>query len=185
MPDWKKNGMRCLKASLIVSVLAILPVPCLADVMNFQNGKIVQGKLERLTGDIIEFKETRPFGGNMHVNRIQLTNRHDIVAVHGLKRYFGEIIYLDRFKLELKTATGLVNLSRLSLTDIIMGSPAEEPVSNMDIMHLAPNPNSPKTNGGSDRIQFPAGDEPLPRTEYDMSGEEWNDQGAIPAVKQE
>jgi hypothetical protein len=183
MPDWKRNGTHCLlKASLIVSVLALLPVPCLADILHFQNGKIVQGKLERLTGDIIDFKEAGPISGDMRIHRIQLTNRHDIVTVHGLKRYFGEILYLDRFKLELKTATGLISLNRLKLTNIIMGSPAEEPVTSTDIMHLAP---SPKTSSSGSRIELQTGDEPLPRTDYDMRGENWNNPDPIPAVNHE
>jgi hypothetical protein len=184
MPDWKRNGIRwvIIKASFIVSMMSILPMSCLADVLNFHNGKVVHGKLERLTGDIIEFKEAGPFGNRMHVARLKLTNRHDIVAVHGFKRYFGEILYLDRFKLELKTATGLVSLNRLKLSNIILGSPAEQPVSNTDIMHMAPGANNPKASGGSTRIQVSEDDEPLPGTDDGTEAENWSTQDSIPAV---
>ncbi|WP_373532614.1 hypothetical protein [Vampirovibrio sp.] len=181
MPNRNHKIAHAWQTLCILALLAILPTPCWADLMHFENGKVVRGKLDRLTGDIIEFKEAGLFGSKLHIARIQLSNRHDVVETLGNKRYFGEIVYLDRFKLELKTTTGMVNLNRLKLTNIVMGAPAEQPVSGSDMMRLAPQ-FSTSQSAAQPMVQFPAGAEPLPGTEGSVRPSGWDDQDAIPAV---
>lgn len=166
MPDLKETLTTGLKAGLIALVLMSLTLPGFADVMHFENGKVVQGKLYRVTGDIIEFRENNGFGNKMQIHRIELTNRRDIVETWGEKRFFGEIVYLDKFKLDLKTQTGMVKLNRLKITNVVVGTPAEQPVSRTDVMPLAP-----QADQGNMR------NEPLPGHSSDT--EDWD---AIPAV---
>ncbi len=153
-----------------------------ADVMHFMNGKLVQGRLDRVTGDLIEFRENSNFGSKMNIHRIQLTNRHDVVEVSRKKRYFGEIVYLDKFKLDLKTATGLVQLNRLRIRNVVIGSPADQPVSSLDVMPLAPQ-NSTSGMGGAPALHSA----PLTGNGQTTPGawtnrDAWEDQDAIPAV---
>ena len=100
----------------------------LADIVHFANGNKVRGKLDRVTGDIIEFRRSNHFFGDLdYCKRIQLTDRHDVVETTDGKRYFGEIIYLDGFILEIQTTTGAVRLKRMELSSVVMGSPSQSP----------------------------------------------------------
>lgn len=151
------------QSALILGILLSATTPALADTMHFLNGKIVRGKLDRVTGDIIEFRESTNYGNKVSIHRIELTNRHDIVEVRGDKRYFGEIVYFDRFKLDIRTTTGLIKLNRMKITNVVVGTPAEQPVSHRDVMPMAPTAtgNMPTTKP---MVHFPAGNEPLPGT---------------------
>lgn len=173
------------QSGLILSVLFSCATPAFADTLHFVNGKIVRGKLDRVTGDIIEFRENSNYGSKMNIHRIQLTNRHDIIETRGDKRYFGEIVYLDRFKLDLRTATGLVKLNRLKITNVVVGTPAEQPVSHTDVMPLAPAAAGAMPTD-KPLVHFPAGNEPLPNTAgtdpyagTNTDGEDWD---TMPAV---
>ena len=96
----------------------------LADVVHFANGLSVRGKLDRVTGDIIEFRRSHHFFGNLdYFKRIQLTDRHDVVETREGNRYFGEIIYVDGLKVEVQTATGAVRINRMKITNVVLGSP--------------------------------------------------------------
>lgn len=99
-----------------------------ADIVHFANGNSVRGKLDRLTGDIIEFRHSKHLFGNLdYFKRIQLTDRHDVVETHDGQKYFGEIIYLDDFILEIQTGSGSVRINRLRLTNLVLGSPLQSP----------------------------------------------------------
>jgi hypothetical protein len=183
MPKFPKPPQALgLKLGLALALLTVCAPQSWADVMHFMNGKLVQGKLDRVTGDIIEFREKSSLGNKMNVHRIQLTNRHDVVETSRKKRYFGEIVYVDKFKLDLKTASGLVKLNRLKIRNVVIGSPADQPVSNLEVMPLAPQNNPPEMSG------TPAASysNPLMR-EGQAPGawpnrDAWEDQDAIPAV---
>ncbi len=182
MPNFPKHPQALsLKLGLALLLLTSCIPQSWADVMHFMNGKLVQGKLDRVTGDIIEFREKSNFGSKMNVHRIQLTNRHDVVETSRKKRYFGEIVYLDKFKLDLKTSTGLVKLNRLRIKNVVIGSPGDQPVSNLDVMPLAPQ------NTGREMSSTPAlRTAPLPEQSRNTgswsNAEAWEDQDAIPAV---
>ncbi len=123
--------MRILKTSAL-SLLLTLGIgfgsASSADLVHFANGNNVRGKLERMTGDIIEFRRSKHFFGSMDFfKRIQLTDRHDVVETHNGQKYFGEIIYMDDLTLEIQTASGNVSLSRLALTNVVLGSPLYTP----------------------------------------------------------
>ncbi|WP_303675154.1 hypothetical protein [Vampirovibrio chlorellavorus] len=182
MPNLPKTPQALgLTLALALALLTTCAPPSQADVMHFMNGKLVQGKLDRVTGDLIEFREDSNFGSKMNIHRIQLTNRHDVVEVNRKKRYFGEIVYLDKFKLDLKTATGMVKLNRLRIRNVVIGSPADQPVSNLDVMPLAPQNGAPGMGGAPALHSAPltgTGQNPgvWPKPEA------WEDQDAIPAV---
>lgn len=109
----------------------------LADVVHFANGNSVRGKLDRVTGDIIEFRRSKHFYGNLdYFKRIQVTDRHDVVETHDGQKYFGEIIYLDDFLLEIQTASGAVRINRMNLTSVVLGSPVQTP--NVPAMNQLP-----------------------------------------------
>lgn len=122
------NFQRGIRVFCVSLVAGLLPVDaCWADTAHLISGKVVTGKLDNVTGDVIEFRENNSFGNKMGFYRIQLTNRHDIVETRGKRRYFGEVIYQDKFKLELKTANGNVRLNRLKITNVILGTPVTQP----------------------------------------------------------
>jgi hypothetical protein len=99
-----------------------------ADIVHFANGNSVRGKLDRLTGDIIEFRRSKHLFGNLdYFKRIQLTDRHDVVETHDGQKYFGEIIYLDDFMIEIQTGSGSVRINRIRLTNVVLGSPLQAP----------------------------------------------------------
>ncbi len=174
-----KRNRSFLKLGLAAITLFLIPVCGFADMIHYVNGKIVKGKLDRVTGDIIEFRETNRFGSAIQVHRIELTNRHDVVMTKKCN-YFGEIVYLDRFKLDLRTATGLVNLNRLKIKNVVLGSPNDQPVSNTQVMQLAPE--SAVSNAPSKaRVEFPSGSEPLPKNQAEMDTDR-EDYDTIPAV---
>lgn len=156
-----------------------------ADTLHFLNGKIVRGKLDRVTGDIIEFREKSGYGSKINIHRIELTNRRDVVETRGDKRYFGEIVYFDRFKLDIRTSTGLIKLNRLMITNVVVGTPAERPVSNTDVMPLAPTAAS-TLKSDKPMVHFPAGYESLPNTAGTNSSTGFNTDGedgdVMPAV---
>ncbi|MGG2352430.1 hypothetical protein ACE4Z7_24855, partial [Salmonella enterica] len=85
---------------LTLALLCGLPARGFADLLHYHNGATAQGKVFRITGDIIEFK-TRGFGGKEYIKRLTLNNRNDIIETWGNKKYFGELIYIDKFKVEL------------------------------------------------------------------------------------
>jgi hypothetical protein len=144
-----------------------------ADVVHFANGNTVQGKLDRLTGDIIEFRRSRHFFGNLdYFKRIQLTDRHDVVETRDGQKYFGEIIYLDGFILEIQTAVGSVRLRRMDLAAVVLGSPAQTP--NVPMMNQVP------TGQSVTAPEPPDSEQPTVRmTPVSNTGQ---DEDAIPAV---
>ena len=99
-----------------------------ADLVHFANGNNLRGKLDRMTGDIIEFRRSKHFFGNMdYFKRIQLTDRHDVIETRSGQKYFGEVIYMDDLTLEIQTAAGNVRLNRMALTNVVLGSPLQAP----------------------------------------------------------
>ncbi len=109
-------GLAILAASLPLSW---------GDVIHFYNGRVVRTKIYRVTGELIEFKG---LGTKGDVQRINLTNRRDVVEVSGNRKYFGEILYMDRFRVEMQTAAGRRRINRWMVKNIVMGTPAQQPV---------------------------------------------------------
>jgi hypothetical protein len=142
--------MRALKPTLFFSLmlgllLGSIPaqtlLPAWADVVHFSDGQVVRGKLNRVTGDLIDFKRRGEFfllSNQEIIQRIRLTNRHDIVELRNSQKYFGEIVYVDKFKIELKTATGNLKINRLKVTNIILGSPSNTPTPDFHPAAYAP-----------------------------------------------
>lgn len=115
---------------------------CRADVLHFHSGKVMQGKLSRVTGDLIEFAEGGGFGNLQVVRRLTLSNRRDVVETRKNERYFGEIIYVDKFKVDMQTPTGMVKINRLLVKNVVMGTPMEQPGS-PDLKRIPVNPTAP------------------------------------------
>ena len=129
-----------LGIGLGAGLLAGICVPASADVLHFYNGKTLQGKVSRVTGDIIEFKPD--WFNSQFIERITLTNRRDIVETRTGKKYFGEIIYIDKFQVELQTAAGRTKLNRLLVKSIVVGSPLQAPMNDL----VENMPSAAKTN---------------------------------------
>jgi len=126
--------------SLALLILASVVSPCLADVLHFHSGKVMRGKVNRVTGDIIEFTEGDVFGNKEHVKRLLLSNRKDMVQTRDKEKLYGEILYVDKFKIDLQTATGLKKINRLRVTNVVMGTPMEQPgASALNGMPIQPN----------------------------------------------
>lgn len=120
----RTTGMKwalCLMAALMIPGIAF------ADVLHFYDGKLMRGKLKRVTGDIIEFKQDDIFGSTENLPRLRLSNRHDIIETLTGHKYYGEIFYVDKFKIELKASTGMVHVNRLRVKNIVMGTPMQQP----------------------------------------------------------
>lgn len=108
--------------------MTALPLVSSADVIHLHEGKTVRCTIKRITGDIIEFNQGR-FATQESIQRIRLTNRHDIVETRDNKKFFGEVVYIDKFKIELSTPTGRKRINRLLVRNLVLGTPAELPVS--------------------------------------------------------
>lgn len=177
--------------SLALLILASAVSPCLADVLHFHSGKIMRGKVNRVTGDIIEFTEGDVFGNKEHVKRLLLSNRRDMVQTRDKEKLYGEIIYVDKFKIDLQTATGLKKINRLRVTNVVMGTPMEQPGESawnrspiQPIMPEAMSP-APTTNPYSAPGMYPpaGSDVSMPMSSMGNPGNDMDeDEDAIPAV---
>jgi|GEM_PF-2986349 len=128
--------------ALTVTLMQGIAAISRADVLHFHSGKVMQGKLSRVTGDLIEFAEGGGFGNLQVVRRLTLSNRRDVVETRRDERYFGEIIYVDKFKVDMQTATGMVKINRLLVKNVVMGTPMEQPGS-PDMKRIPVNPTAP------------------------------------------
>jgi hypothetical protein len=115
-----------LATTLCLSFLAGNLLPAQADVLHFHNGKVLRGKIHRVTGDIIEFKPS--YFNKQNIQRLTLTNRRDVVELLDDRKYFGEILYMDALKIEIITSTGISTLNRLLVKNIVAGSPIQQPM---------------------------------------------------------
>lgn len=96
------------------------------DAVYFHNGKVMNGKVKRVTGEIIEF--SAGLDSPQTIRRLTLSNRNDIVETRDGQKYFGEIVYIDAFRIEMATSTGKVRLNRLLTRSIVLGSPLQQPM---------------------------------------------------------
>lgn len=131
-----------LKQWLCAGLLISLPLSALADVAHFRNGKSIRGKLNAMTGDIIDFKADHSLGSQSTLKRLELNNRCDVVETRNHRLYFGELVYVDTFKMEMKTATGTVKVNRLMVKNVVLGSPAGQVYSPNQAGSILPDPSS-------------------------------------------
>jgi hypothetical protein len=162
------------------SLLFTAMPPAHADVVHFYNGKVLRGKISRLTGDIIEFNASGLSTDNEAFERLTLTNRHDVVDIRGGKRLFGEIIYIDKFKVELSTASGLVKISRRKVKNIVLGTPKQQPMDNFMESMRQSTPQPAEPTPGMVPVNFSSPDLPVPRTTLQPVPGENEDSDAIP-----
>lgn len=106
---------------LCLSLLTGSLIAADADVIHMHNGKVVRGKIHRVTGDIIEFKPD--LWNKQNIQRLTMTNRRDVIELIDNSKYFGEILYIDAFRVEVITAIGKVKLNRFLVKNIVLGSP--------------------------------------------------------------
>src|SRR5690349_1479498 len=106
----------------VVSLLAALMIPgiAFADVVHFYNGKLLRGKLKRVTGDIIEFRQGDLFGSTENIPRLKMSSRYDMVETLTGHKYYGEIFYMDKFKIDLKASSGLLQINRFRVKNIVL-----------------------------------------------------------------
>ncbi len=131
---------RCQQGlALALGMLYLLTTPatCLADVLHFQNGKVMRGKLNYATGELLEFHSGGLLGNTQSIPRLHLSNRHDMIKTLARQTYYGEIIYIDSFQVDIKTSSGMLRLNRWKIAEIVMGTPMEQPT-----MPNAPMPNT-------------------------------------------
>lgn len=107
-----------------------------ADVLHLQNGKVIRGKVERLVGELIEYQSNglgiNPAGGNQGtITRMELSNRHDVVEIRNRQKLFGQIIYIDPYKIEIQTGKGLLQVKRRRVSNIVLGTPNQQPVNDL------------------------------------------------------
>lgn len=126
--------------SLALGLFVLLSAYSLADVVHFHNGKVLRGKLSGATGDLFEFKPS--FFRTQSFQRLELTNRHDIIEMRNMQKFFGEIIYANSSVVEIATAAGHTQLNRWLIRNIVLGAPDELPV---EIPAQPPNGGFPAT----------------------------------------
>lgn len=112
--------------SVLLTLCTGVALSAWADTIHFYNGKVQRGKIYRVTGDLIEFKPR--FTQSQNIQRLTLTNRHDVVELRNGQKSFGEITYLDPFQVELATPTGRTKISRFFVRNLILGAPEAPPV---------------------------------------------------------
>src|ERR1700744_4968817 len=113
----------------IISLLLSSLVPfnqAQADVIHLATGQTVRGKVGRVTGDIIGFQRDTGhfsfFTPEESIQRLRLTNRHDVVETRNQETVYGEILYVDRFRVELRTSSGTASIPRINIKNIVLGS---------------------------------------------------------------
>jgi hypothetical protein len=128
-----------MRHNIVWAVLAACSVtlPVWADILHFNNGQQLSGKVSRMTGELIEFKRkdsaTSIFNPMAEmIKRADLKNRHDAVEMRNHQTYIGEILYMDAFSVEIRTNTGNIKLPRLRVREISLGIPEASTVNPVD-----------------------------------------------------
>lgn len=94
------------------------------DHLNFYNGRTMDTRITAVIGDLIEYKNGNGKTGT--VNRLQLTNRQDIVKTGANQIYTGEILYMDRHNIDIRTPMGIQQVARRWVKEIVLGLPKNE-----------------------------------------------------------
>ena len=112
------------KTLLIIFILAIMPRSAFADTVNMLNGTVLVGHIDKISGDLINFKTIEGF---RTFNRIQLINNRDFVEFGFFKKRIisGKVILITPLSLEIKTPEGLLKINRLLVRNVILGQPIE------------------------------------------------------------
>jgi hypothetical protein len=120
-------------AALVLLIRLLTTGPVWADMLYFQDGHSVKGKVNRVTGDLIELKSPNARGFSrlwehapQMVRRNELMNRQDKLETLDKKTYTGEVIYMDSHSLELRTSMGKINVPRYRIKQLVLGEPTPE-----------------------------------------------------------
>ncbi len=162
-----------------LGLLALLTSTAWADVVHLHNGKVLRGKLSRATGDILEFKTD--WLNRQNIQRLTLTNRRDVIELNSGQKHFGEIIYVDKFQIDMKTATGLVKIPRYKIHNIVLGTPLQQPMNDFmeSVGQQASSQNAvPKSRMQDIPVSLPGGMPTQPNQRLNLTEE---DMDAIPA----
>lgn len=119
-------------ASLMMGVGMTYAATGWGDMLYFQDGQSVHGRLSRVTGELIEFQAGGTHGRFWEqrtkiVQRLQLSNRQDRVETRTGQTEIGEVFYVDAFNVELRTSAGNLRIPRLLVRDVALGAPKSPP----------------------------------------------------------
>lgn len=105
---------------ITLALITAFSTPCLADTVNLINGTTLRGKIERITGEIINIETDEGF---MKLTRIQVVNNIDFVKIGFFDKKFvtGKVFSANSSNVELKTADGLLQIPRYKVRDMIIG----------------------------------------------------------------
>ncbi len=108
----------------LIGIVALTP-PGWCDRINLYNGHVIHAKINEIVGDLIVYNAS--VGDSGSVNRLEITNRQDVVRLFNGIKYLGEIIYLDNLKVEIRTPTGRKKVWRLWVKELVLGTPLNQP----------------------------------------------------------
>jgi hypothetical protein len=91
-----------------------------ADTFHMYDGKVIQGNVIDCTGDIIRYRQGRLIQGTL--KRLELRSKWDVVTLKDGQVFEGEIVYIDDFKIELRSSNmGKYSIWRIKVKDIVFG----------------------------------------------------------------
>lgn len=151
-----------IRHNIVWAVLAACSVtlPAWADILHFSNGQQLNGKVSRMTGELIEFKRKDSALSLFNpmpemIKRADLKNRRDAVEMRNHQTYVGEILYIDAFSVEIRTSTGNIKLPRLRIREISLGIP--------DATNIDPNASGFQPKQAEASGMIPISDRPVVR----------------------
>ncbi|MGE0199635.1 MAG: hypothetical protein AB7P76_01565 [Candidatus Melainabacteria bacterium] len=106
------------------------------DVIHLHSGQTVHGKITEVVGDIIHYKNTE--GRLSSLSRLALTDRQDRVTTNRRHVYYGEVLYMTPSKLEIRTATGKVQVLRWLVDELVLGAAPLPGVAESSAANTAP-----------------------------------------------
>ncbi|MDD3150382.1 MAG: hypothetical protein PHV68_06070 [Candidatus Gastranaerophilales bacterium] len=111
-----------MKKHILTALICLFACNCkvFADSIVFENGNILNGKINFILSGAVEIKTEN--GIRSVIREIPSGKALDLVEIGFFKRkkIFGEVYYLDDKKIELKTDTGLLTISRYKVREITL-----------------------------------------------------------------
>jgi hypothetical protein len=91
------------------------------DVVNLHNGQAVRGRLLSSPGELIWIRNE--LGQETVIRRLEVNTRQDMIVTLDNKIHYGEIEYIDAYKVFLLSPQGKQRIWRLKIKSMMIGAP--------------------------------------------------------------
>ncbi|MBY0404112.1 MAG: hypothetical protein K2X66_09450 [Cyanobacteria bacterium] len=93
------------------------------DVVNLHNGQVVRGRLLSSPGELIWIRNE--LGQETVIRRLEVNTRQDMIVTVDNKIHYGEIEFIDAYKVFLRSPLGKQRIWRLKIKSMMLGAPNE------------------------------------------------------------